>query len=76
MKNTTKCPKCESTDILHIPGQVEKLGFGNNIPVGRFTTWSHVKVSRFLCVNCGFSEEWVVDKEGMQRLKKKYGNAP
>jgi len=73
MKNTNKCSKCESTDILHIPGQVAALGIGNNIPVGKLTTWSHVQVSRFLCVNCGFSEEWVIDNDGMERLKKKYG---
>jgi len=72
MKNTKKCSKCGSTDIIHIPGHVGPLGTGNNIPVG-ITNFSTVELSRFLCENRGFSEEWVIDNDGMKRLKKKYG---
>lgn len=35
------------------------------------TIFSAVLVHRYLCCNCGFSEEWI-DKEDIQELKKKY----
>ncbi len=52
MKNTQKCPKCESDDILKIPGDVGPWGSGNNIAVALFT---RVLVTRYLCCECGFS---------------------
>ena len=49
MKNTKKCPKCSSNDIMIIPGQVGSYGTGNNIPMGGLTMRSYVKVARYLC---------------------------
>ena len=70
MKNTHICPKCSSTDIMRIKGQSRAYGAGNNIQVG-MTIFSAVLVHRYLCCNCGFSEEWI-DKEDIKELKKKY----
>jgi predicted RNA-binding Zn-ribbon protein involved in translation (DUF1610 family) len=72
MKRTNACPKCESKDILRIPGEVGGYGTGNNISMG-WTIFSSVKVSRYLCTQCGYSEEWIDDKEDIERLKQKYG---
>ncbi|MBN2589822.1 MAG: hypothetical protein JXA96_08160 [Sedimentisphaerales bacterium] len=71
MKNTHVCPKCESKNILHIPGMVRAHGAGNNIPAG-WTILSAVKVSRYLCTECGYSEEWVIDRDDIKRLIEKY----
>lgn len=71
MKTKKSCPKCESTDIIRIPGTIEPFGLGNNIKAGA-TILSSVKVTRFLCAGCGFSEEWADDLDGISRLKKKY----
>ncbi len=70
MKNTRICPKCNSNDILTIPGTSGAYGTGNNIPAGK-TVFSYVLVNRYLCCSCGYSEEWI-DKEDMEKLKKKY----
>ena len=70
MKQTGKCPKCESSDVIQIPGQIGAYGSGNNVPLGLFK--SPVKVTRFLCGKCGFSEEWVDSVEDIERLRKKY----
>ena len=67
MRRTLTCPKCGSHDILKIPGYSGAYGSGNNIPL----TFSAVKVHRYLCCRCGFSEEWI-DEEDIPRLKKKY----
>ncbi|MCD4826070.1 MAG: hypothetical protein K8S55_15880 [Phycisphaerae bacterium] len=71
MKNTKTCPKCESTDLVRIPGSVGVYGVGNNITVG-LTAFSSVKVTRFLCCDCGFSEEWVEGQKYLDRIRKKY----
>lgn len=70
MKQSRICPKCEGTDILLIPGKAGAYGVGNNIPLGAFV-FSYVKVNRYLCCNCGYSEEWV-DRADIPRLKEKY----
>jgi predicted RNA-binding Zn-ribbon protein involved in translation (DUF1610 family) len=71
MKNTKKCPKCSSNDIIIIPGEAGAYGTGNNIPTG-WTILSAVKVTRYLCLNCGFSEEWIDTREDREKLRKKY----
>lgn len=58
MKNTKKCPKCGSTDIFVIDGFCGAYGRGNNIEVG-MSIFSAVSVDRYVCGQCGYSEEWV-----------------
>lgn len=70
MKQSQLCPKCGASDILFIPGNAGAYGAGNNIPAGA-TIFSYVKVNRYLCCRCGYSEEWV-DREDIPKLKKKY----
>lgn len=71
MKNTKICPKCNGNSIIVIPGRADAYGVGNNIPVG-MTIFSYVKVNRYLCKSCGYSEEWV-DRDDIERIDKKYG---
>ncbi|MDR3667070.1 MAG: hypothetical protein P4L35_09520 [Ignavibacteriaceae bacterium] len=54
MKNNKECPKCNSNEILKIPGTS-----GNIITTGS-TFYSAVRVTRYICCDCGYSEEWVV----------------
>lgn len=70
MKNTHTCPKCNGTDIIRIPGTVGAYGVGNNIQTG-LTKLSAVRVNRYLCCSCGYSEEWI-DKEDIPKLEKRY----
>ena len=70
MKNTGICPKCKQSDIITVKGSSGAYGVGNNIPVG-MTNFSAVLVNRYVCCNCGYSEEWI-DLEDIPKLKKKY----
>lgn len=70
MKKTCVCQKCNSTEILRIEGSSGAYGAGNNIQVG-LTNFSAVLVHRYVCCNCGYSEEWI-DREDIKRLEKKY----
>jgi hypothetical protein len=71
MRNSKRCPKCQSTDIVRIPGEARAFGAGNNISTGA-TIFSSVKVTRYLCTSCGFSEEWIDSADDIAKLKKKY----
>lgn len=72
MKTTGTCPKCGSQELIRIPGMIGNSGAGNNIPVG-WTIFSSVKVTRFLCSRCGFSEEWVESPDDIEKIRKRYG---
>ena len=71
MKKSGKCTKCGLSGILRIPGQTGAFGSGNNIPAGR-TIFSSVKVTRYVCDGCGYSEEWVESASDLQKLREKY----
>ncbi len=66
MKNNKMCPKCQSTNIVRIDGSVGAHGVGNNVMLG-MTIFSAVKVNRYICCNCGFTEEWI-DKEDIDEI--------
>ena len=67
MKNTNKCPKCGSSDIVRFDGYAGAHGAGNNIMVG-MTVFSAVNVNRYICCSCGYTEEWI-DKEDIEKVK-------
>lgn len=71
MQNSKTCSKCQSTEIIRIPGEVRAFGAGNNISVGA-TIFSAVKVTRYLCASCGFSEEWIGSADDIAEIRKKY----
>lgn len=71
MRSTHSYPKCRSTVILQIPGKLGAYGVGNNILLAR-SNLSAVLVTRYLFASCGFSEEWVDDKAGLEKLVAKY----
>lgn len=70
MKNTEISPKCQANDIVRIPGKVGAYGVGNNIIMG-VATFNAIKVTRYLCGTCGFSEEWIDDRRDLEKLKNK-----
>lgn len=70
MKHTHVCPKCNGKDIIRIEGTSKAYGVGNNIQVG-MTIFSAVLVHRYVCCQCGYSEEWI-DQEDIKKLKDKY----
>lgn len=71
MRSSKTCPKCQSTDIVRIPGIAGAFGAGNNIMVG-MSILSAVKVTRYLCAACGFCEEWIDSADDIAKIKKKY----
>ena len=70
MKNSRRCPKCNSHDILVVPGKAGAYGSGNNIQMG-MTIFSAVLVDRYVCCKCGYSEEWI-NQYDIESLKAKF----
>ena len=67
MKNTKICPKCNSSDIVRIDGYSGPYGTGNNI-MTKNTIFSTVNVNRYICCECGYTEEWI-DREDIEKVK-------
>lgn len=68
MKKTGKCPKCGRSDIVTIFASESVYG---NIISGK-TIFTLIRCQRFVCCCCGFIEEWVEDKEDIDKLKERY----
>ena len=74
MKNTGQCVKCNSEDVIRISQGWSKATTYANVIVTGWTAISAVKVVRYLCGSCGYSEEWIDDKESIEKLRKKFGS--
>lgn len=71
MKNKKQCEKCNSKNIIKIPGKSGAYGTGNNIPIG-LSVFGAVGVTRYLCPECGYLEEWIEKKEDVEKVIKEY----
>ena len=67
MKNSEKCIKCGSDEVVRFDGYAGPYGVGNNIMVGK-SIFSAVNVNRYVCCKCGYSEEWI-DEEDLDKVK-------
>jgi hypothetical protein len=74
VKYGNPCPKCHATNIVRVPGGPGGYGSGNYIAVGFWLT-SAVPVTRYVCLGCGFIEEWVDNPRDLARLADKYGQS-
>ena len=66
MKLTRVCPKCGASDIVRIDGYTGPYGTGNNVMTGK-TIFSGVNVNRYVCLRCGYTEEWI-DREDLEKV--------
>ncbi len=69
MKHSRTCPKCTGAEIVRVEGIRGQFGSGNVIPTGGLTIFSSIKVARYVCVQCGYSEEWIDSPDDLQRIR-------
>ena len=67
MKNSKKCIKCDSDELVKIPSGI--WNDSQNFIASGFSTFP---VTRYMCVNCGYSEEWIESKKDRIKIKKKF----
>jgi ribosomal protein S27AE len=72
MKNTKRCPKCQSSDIILIPGKREAGGAGNLISVSRWNLFDTVAPVLHVCGSCGYMENWLGSPGDIARVKARY----
>ena len=70
MKNTKTCPKCGSHDILVVSMRKSKSSL---IPLG-LTMAGCVGLARHVCGSCGYTEEWILKKEDIEKVRAKFPN--
>jgi len=51
---------------MRFDGYTGAYGAGNNLMLGA-TVFSAVNVNRYVCLSCGYSEEWI-DKEELKKV--------
>ncbi len=68
MKYSKQCPKCGSRDIIRLVNDGFPGGSTKGIMTG-WTTLSNIWLYRYVCCNCGYTEEWVSHK-GIAKLKE------
>lgn len=68
MNNSNIRPKCQSRDIIVVSSRKTNSTI---IPIA-FTMAGCVNLSRHVCGACGFTEEWVHDKNDIDRLRAKF----
>ena len=72
MKSSKKCLKCQSDDIIRVPGKRDAGGAGNLISVSRWNMFATVKPVLHVCGSCGYMENWLVSQEDIARVKARY----
>lgn len=73
MKNTGQCVKCESKDVIRVVQSWAHTSEYANVIITDSTITNAVKVIRYVCGECGYSEEWIDDKRGIEKIREKYG---
>jgi ribosomal protein S27AE len=62
VKQGNPCAKCGSKSILYVPGGL--LEGQNSAAIGSFMP-ARFRIARYVCTDCGYTEEWVDRDEDM-----------
>jgi predicted nucleic-acid-binding Zn-ribbon protein len=71
MKFNYSCQKCQCSEIAKIEGGAFKGNVYNTISSGM----SAIYLTRYVCTNCGFSENYVDDPKDLAKIKEKFYQA-
>ncbi|MBP9055322.1 MAG: hypothetical protein KBF69_03005 [Saprospiraceae bacterium] len=68
MKHTYCCPKCNNSEIAIIESGAFKGNLYNTVSFGLSTIY----LTKYICTDCGYSENYVDDVKDLQKIKDKY----
>lgn len=69
MKNTKTCPKCQSANIVRFDGRCGPYGVGDYFYASALKT---VMVHRYVCCGCGYTEQWIDEKDIVTAANGRY----
>lgn len=72
-KEAKRCSNCDSDDVLFVEAVRGGYGSGNVIPLFGLLIFGSVKVDRFICMTCGFCEEWISSPADCEAIRRAYG---
>jgi len=58
---------------LRIPDRPGRYSSGNNIYTSNFTLVGKIPVIRYVCADCGYTENWVDDPGDLAALRRTFG---
>ena len=73
MLHTRICPMCGARDIQRIPDNPGRYASGNNIYTSSLTLAGKIPVIRYVCLFCGYVENWVENPEQLEKLRRSFG---
>ena len=73
MKNSGRCTKCGSIDIVRVPDNPRRYTSGNNIYTTSITLIGKIPVIRYVCCRCGYVENWVEKAGELDTIKRSFG---
>jgi len=73
MRQTGRCPKCGSGNIVRVPDNPSRHASGNNIYTTTMTLMGKIPVIRYVCCNCGYVENWVETRGELDKIKETFG---
>ena len=71
MKNANPCPKCNAHEMSRIPGGFGRVG--RSVQYGP-TAFTSIRISRYVCVKCGYTEEWIDDENELKKVTRNFGS--
>ena len=66
MKNSGQCVKCGSKAIVVLDNTM-----GQQLTPVRISAFSVATTARYICCDCGYMEEWVINPKDLMKLRKK-----
>ena len=71
MKDSKRCPKCDSRDIVRLPMHSNVINSGKGM-FGTLSSENMIIPSGYLCCQCGLVESYVEFSEDRQKVKDRY----
>ncbi len=74
LKNTKRCPKCGSLEILRVPDDAHRY-LANSVCITGMLTVKRIPVARYVCRSCGYLEDWVEHQAEREEIARAWGPA-
>ena len=72
MKNTKRCSKCGSQNIVRVPDDAHRY-LANSICITKFAVVKRIPVARYVCCDCGYVENWVEAQSERDKIRRTFG---
>lgn len=73
MRRGNGCPKCGGRAVVRVPDLPGRYSSGNNIYTTTLTLAGKIPVIRYVCLSCGYVENWVESPAQREKLAQRFG---